>query len=157
MSPIEYFDTFLEKYQSICLGQGHVPTSPRPHLLSLPLQHLFIEESYNNNYLSSPLAYLHPSPLTATLELQGHRCFLICSHLENSILFSRKQALPSVAARLVSTSRLLDFSTILSFSFLVSISRLVSCLEIQDKMGFLWHKIVENYDFQKNLEKHFTI
>ena len=63
----------------------------------------------------------------------------------------------SVAARLVSTSRFLDFSTILSFSFLVSISRLVSCLEIQDKMGFLWHKIVENYDFQKNLEKHFTI
>ena len=63
----------------------------------------------------------------------------------------------SVAARLVSSREFLDFSTILSFSFLVSISRLVSCLEIQDKMGFLWHKIVENYDFQKNLQKHFTI
>ena len=74
--------------------KANVPTSPHP--LSLPpMQHLFIEESYNNNYLSSPLAYLHPSPLTATLELQGHRCFLICSHLENSILFSRKQALPT--------------------------------------------------------------
>ena len=62
----------------------------------------------------------------------------------------------SVAARLVSTSRFLDFSTILSFSFLVSISRLVSCLEIQAKMGVLWHEIVKNYIFHKNLQKHFV-
>ena len=67
MSPIEYLDTFLEKYQSICLGQGHVPTSPRPHLLSLPLQHLFIEESYNNNYLSSPFSFSCTLPLSQLL------------------------------------------------------------------------------------------
>ena len=62
----------------------------------------------------------------------------------------------SVAARLVSTSRFLDFSTILSFSFLVSISRLVSCLEIQAKMVVLWHEIVKNHNFQKNLQKYFV-
>ena len=90
----------------------------------------------------------------------GNKCPKKFSPLFYGFLFLKFLVLVvchSVAARLVSTSRFLDFSTILSFSFLVSISRLVSCLEIQDKMGFLWHKIVENYDFQKNLEKHFTI
>ena len=85
--------------------------------------------------------------------------FLILAFFINFLLrrVATRYILTSVAARLVSSREFLDFSTILSFSFLVSISRLVSCLEIQDKMGFLWHKIVENYDFQKNLEKHFTI
>ena len=107
-------------------------------------------------YIPPPFSHIF---ILSHLSQMRHNISELCSDVPDTRKNGQGKPISWVNISLLKVSvaaRFLDFSTILSFSFLVSISRLVSCLEIQAKMGVLWHEIVKNYIFHKNLQKHFV-